>query len=411
MRSTVANAIIAALLLMRPAVSAHAKVTAVTFEPERPIVGHSMTAIATDDQKHKVVKWIWYGTLSDAGTHSPIVLKPTVPGRASLDLRCGGTYKVCLEVTYGGPMPPPTEIVSALITVERPDALKIMKGLDFAAPYDGRGIAIEIQSQVMCGKTDAGEGLLGMAQRRVHNWSWWNGKTDTDQPWQPKAPGNYASQMNGLIRSLIPLTIDPEHWAKVPPGKPIVTWDEEVRLVYGLGSARREGEQTHHGGGKYVTIECPLGTERLSIIKIDASHWAIRERAKSVADDKAELEKETRKFQGTWTFDSSVAGGEELPADDLKMVIITFEGDKHTVKKRDEVIQVGTQKLGPSKSLKTIDVTIVEGPHKGTVMLGIYEIDADTLRVCFDPEGKTRPTEFRSPPGSKSFVNIHKRVK
>jgi uncharacterized protein (TIGR03067 family) len=210
---------------------------------------------------------------------------------------------------------------------------------------------------------------------------------------------------------LIPLKIDPEHWAKIPPGKRVVTWDEEVRLVYGLGSAGREGERTHHGGDKYVSIECPLGTERLSIIKIDASHWAIRKRAKSVADEKAELEKEARKFQGTWTFESSVAGGEELPADDLTMVVVTLKGDKHTVKKGDEVIQVGTQKLDPSKSPKTIDVTMVEGPHKGTVMLGIYEIDADTLRVCFDFEGKTRPTEFKSSPGSKNFFNVHKRVK
>jgi uncharacterized protein (TIGR03067 family) len=130
-----------------------------------------------------------------------------------------------------------------------------------------------------------------------------------------------------------------------------------------------------------------------------------------VADDKAELEKEARKFQGTWTFESSVTGGEELPADRLKMFVVTFEGDKHTVKNGDEVIQVGTQKLDPSKSPKTIDVTMVDGPQKGTVMLGIYEIDADTLKVCFDPEGKTRPTEFKSPPGSKNFVNVHKRVK
>jgi uncharacterized protein (TIGR03067 family) len=129
------------------------------------------------------------------------------------------------------------------------------------------------------------------------------------------------------------------------------------------------------------------------------------------ADDKADLEKEARKFQGAWTFESSVTGGDELPADHLKMFVVTFEGDKHTVKKGDEVIQVGTQKIDPSKSPKTIDVTMVEGPHKGTVMLGIYEIDGDTLKVCFDPEGKTRPTEFKSPPGSKNFVNVHKRVK
>jgi uncharacterized protein (TIGR03067 family) len=131
----------------------------------------------------------------------------------------------------------------------------------------------------------------------------------------------------------------------------------------------------------------------------------------TVADDKAELEKEARKFQGTWTFESSVAGGYELPAGQLKLLVVTFEGDKHTVKNGQEVIQVGTQKLEPSKSPKTIDVTMVEGPQKGTVMLGIYEIDGDTLKVCFDPEGKTRPTEFKSPPGSKNFVNVHKRVK
>jgi uncharacterized protein (TIGR03067 family) len=131
----------------------------------------------------------------------------------------------------------------------------------------------------------------------------------------------------------------------------------------------------------------------------------------TLADDKADLEKEVKKFQGTWTFESSEAGGNELPADDLKTLILTFEGDKHTVKKGDEVIQVGTQKLDPSRSPKTIDVTMAEGPHKGTVMLGIYEIDGDTLKVCFDPEGKKRPTEFKSAAGSNYFFNVHKRIK
>jgi len=130
-----------------------------------------------------------------------------------------------------------------------------------------------------------------------------------------------------------------------------------------------------------------------------------------LADDKADLEKEVRKFQGTWTFESSESGGKELPADELKGFILTFEGDKHTLKKGDEVVQVGTQKLDPSKSPKTIDVTMTEGPNKGTVMLGIYEIDGDTLKVCFDLQGKKRPTEFKSAPGSENFVNVHKRVK
>lgn len=130
-----------------------------------------------------------------------------------------------------------------------------------------------------------------------------------------------------------------------------------------------------------------------------------------LADDKADLDKEVKKFQGAWTFESSEAGGKALPAGQLKELVLTFEGDKHTVKKGNEVIQIGTQKLDPSKSPKTIDVTMTEGPSKGAVMLGIYEFNGDTLKVCFDSGGKKRPTEFKSAPGSETFVNVHKRVK
>lgn len=129
------------------------------------------------------------------------------------------------------------------------------------------------------------------------------------------------------------------------------------------------------------------------------------------ADDKGQVENELKKFHGTWVFESVEAGGQKAPADQLKGVTITFEGDTYVVKKGDELIQGGRQKLDPSKTPKAIDVTITEGPNKGAVMLGIYEIDADTLKVCFDEEGKKRPTEFKSPAGSQTFVNVHKRVK
>jgi uncharacterized protein (TIGR03067 family) len=130
-----------------------------------------------------------------------------------------------------------------------------------------------------------------------------------------------------------------------------------------------------------------------------------------LADDKADIEKEVRKFQGTWTIESSVTGGQEIPRDQLKGFIVIFEGNKHTLKMGDAVVQVGTQKLDLSKSPKAIDVAITEGPSKGAVMLGIYENDGDTLKACFDPQGKKRPTEFKSAPGSQNFVNVHKRVK
>src|SRR5919109_1348144 len=76
------------------------------------------------------------------------------------------------------------------------------------------------------------------------------------------------------------------------------------------------------------------------------------------ADGKAELEKELKKFHGVWTFESVEAGGKKAPADELKGLTLTFAGDKYTVKKGGEVIQVGPQKLDPSRSPKAIDVTV-----------------------------------------------------
>ena len=57
MASRTAGTIIASLLLMGPSGPAQAKVTGITFEPKDPIVGHSATAIATDDRKHEVAQW------------------------------------------------------------------------------------------------------------------------------------------------------------------------------------------------------------------------------------------------------------------------------------------------------------------------------------------------------------------
>jgi hypothetical protein len=268
MWSRIANPILAGLVLMSPTISAHAKVTGMTVEPKSPIVGHSVTAIATDDQKHEVVKWSWSCTLTDAGAGSPTAIKSTVPGRATFHVLCGGTYRVSLEVTYGGPMPPPPDTVSVALTVARPAALKIIDGLDVPVHYPGVAIATTIRSQVISQKADAGEHLLGMAQRRVLNRTWWDGRKDPEQPWEPEAPGPSFGQLGGVIDSWVILNIAPRDWERIPQGKPFVTWDEEVRLVYELGPTLRRD--------KVVTVECPLGTEHLSIVKVDDGHWAVR---------------------------------------------------------------------------------------------------------------------------------------
>jgi uncharacterized protein (TIGR03067 family) len=129
------------------------------------------------------------------------------------------------------------------------------------------------------------------------------------------------------------------------------------------------------------------------------------------ADDKSDIKTELKKWEGTWTFESVEAGGMKLSADLLKGMSVTYEGDKYSVKMGNMVVEAATLKLDPSKSPKTFDSTVSDGPNKGTVLLGIYEFDGDTVKVCFDPEGKKRPTEFKTAADSQTTLIVQKRVK
>ena len=44
-------------------------------------------------------------------------------------------------------------------------------------------------------------------------------------------------------------------------------------------------------------------------------------------------------------------------------------------------------------------------------MLGIYEIEGDTQKVCFAPPEKERPTKFESESGSGLMLITSKRAK
>ncbi|HYV39250.1 MAG TPA: TIGR03067 domain-containing protein [Gemmataceae bacterium] len=125
------------------------------------------------------------------------------------------------------------------------------------------------------------------------------------------------------------------------------------------------------------------------------------------AQDKGGAAKtDLEKFQGTWVFVTTEEDGKPGPKFKRGSPIqtITFQGDKFEVKQNATVVQAGTQKLDPSKNPKTLDATVTEGEGKGTIQLGIYEMMGDSLRACFDRQGKSRPTEFKANAGSGYYL-------
>jgi uncharacterized protein (TIGR03067 family) len=114
--------------------------------------------------------------------------------------------------------------------------------------------------------------------------------------------------------------------------------------------------------------------------------------------------KELEKLQGTWRYASLEQDGKKTPEGELKKLVVTFTADKWAVRDGDTLVVEGTQKLDPTKEPHQIDSFVKQEDGKSNTVLGIYEIDGDTFRACFDPQGKARPRSFTPGPGQFAFV-------
>jgi uncharacterized protein (TIGR03067 family) len=79
----------------------------------------------------------------------------------------------------------------------------------------------------------------------------------------------------------------------------------------------------------------------------------------------------------------------------LTEVTVTNDADGGWgVRVEGKVAARGTSRIDPAKRPKAIDLTPTEGEHKGQTARGIYEVEGDTLKICFAEPDKPRPTEF-----------------
>jgi len=117
-------------------------------------------------------------------------------------------------------------------------------------------------------------------------------------------------------------------------------------------------------------------------------------------------------LQGTWTIETLEYNGKDMSGRyKLSLVIkdgtVTVEGNKAIEK---EYAKLGL-KLDPSTTPKCLDLSIVLGAQKDTVMEGIYEVKGDELKLCIKVIGKERPGKFASPEGESIALLTLKRQK
>jgi uncharacterized protein (TIGR03067 family) len=120
--------------------------------------------------------------------------------------------------------------------------------------------------------------------------------------------------------------------------------------------------------------------------------------------------KDKDSLNGTWLPQKMELGGIGFPEEVRKSIKLVVKDDKYTVTAGKGLDQ-GTVKINAGAKPKTMDIIGVEGPNKGKTFLAIWELDGDTLRVCYDLTGTSRPTEFKSPEGSQLFLVTYLREK
>ena len=116
------------------------------------------------------------------------------------------------------------------------------------------------------------------------------------------------------------------------------------------------------------------------------------------------------KLDGVWLPSSAELGGEKFPDAVRKTIKLVIKKGHYTVTVGNAVDK-GTVKVNRTAKPKKLDIIGTEGPNKGKTILAIYERKGDTLRVCYDLTGKSRPKKFKTREGTQLFLVTYKRQK
>lgn len=124
-----------------------------------------------------------------------------------------------------------------------------------------------------------------------------------------------------------------------------------------------------------------------------------------------DVKKERKKLEGAWRVLTCDTNGVRIPIEAFKNVVIRFEGDTITFQDGKTVYDEIVFDLAPDKKPPEIDYHYTKGIKKGVKEKGIYELAGDRLKLCVHPNGKKRPSEFGSPPGTGVQLMVLQRQK
>ena len=137
------------------------------------------------------------------------------------------------------------------------------------------------------------------------------------------------------------------------------------------------------------------------------SAWLVSAAAlASVASDAPD----SKAIEGTWTPVKAELGGQALPDSVLKAISLKLHNGQYEVSVSGQPDK-GTYAIDASAKPKSMIITGTDGPNKGKTFPAIYELEGESLRICYDLSGKQLPIEFKTGAGTKLYLVTYNRRK
>ena len=121
---------------------------------------------------------------------------------------------------------------------------------------------------------------------------------------------------------------------------------------------------------------------------------------------------EIKALLGIWVPVKAELGGQPMPDALLRTITLKLTKSEYEVTIVGEPEpDKGTWTLDASAEPKGVKIIGVKGPNAGKTFPAIYELKADTLRVCYDLSCAKRPTEFKTQTGTQLYLVTYNRKK
>jgi uncharacterized protein (TIGR03067 family) len=132
--------------------------------------------------------------------------------------------------------------------------------------------------------------------------------------------------------------------------------------------------------------------------------------AASLAASAADSHDDAKAVEGHWKPVEAELAGQPMSDDVLKIISLKLENGRYEVFVGDEPDR-GTYSVDSATTLKGMTITGAEGPNNGKTFPAIFELNGDTLRICYDLSGAKRPAEFKTVAGTKLYLVTYNRRK